>query len=107
MIILAFLAEVAMMIGCLAIVLPKMTFSPDCLVAHAPGLFMAYWYVPLLSNMSHSSPLCSLQDVIASLRNVLVRPDVDQVLPDYFARKDVYPLCLRAGRHMGIRPHFW
>ena len=34
-----------MMIGCLAIVLPQMSFSSNCLVAHAPGLFMAYWCV--------------------------------------------------------------
>ena len=45
MIILAFIAEVTVMIVCLSIVLPRMTFSPDCLVAHAPNLFMSYWYV--------------------------------------------------------------
>ncbi|EKM60667.1 uncharacterized protein PHACADRAFT_246730 [Phanerochaete carnosa HHB-10118-sp] len=42
-IILAFIAEVTVMIVCLSIVLPQMTFSPDCLVAHAPSLFMSYW----------------------------------------------------------------
>lgn len=42
-IILAFVAEVTVMIVCLSVVLPQMTFSPDCLVAHAPSLFMSYW----------------------------------------------------------------
>lgn len=44
-IIVAFTAEVTVMIVCLSIVLPQVTFSPDCLVAHAPSLFMSYWSV--------------------------------------------------------------
>lgn len=43
--ILVFVAEVAMMVACLAIVLPRLTFSPDCLVASVPGFFMTYWCV--------------------------------------------------------------
>ena len=43
LIILAFTAEVTLMVVCLSVVLPKMTFTPDCLVAHAPGLFIIYW----------------------------------------------------------------
>ncbi|GJE98011.1 hypothetical protein PsYK624_142330 [Phanerochaete sordida] len=42
-IILAFAAEVAVMVVCLCIVLPGMTFTPACLVAHADGIFVAYW----------------------------------------------------------------
>lgn len=39
----AFFAEIAMMVAALGLVLPKMTFTPDCLVASAPGIFMSYW----------------------------------------------------------------
>ncbi|THH01022.1 hypothetical protein EW026_g1602 [Hermanssonia centrifuga] len=38
-----FIGEIAMMITVLAIVLPKMSFGTDCLVAAAPSFFMAYW----------------------------------------------------------------
>jgi hypothetical protein len=47
MIIIAFLAELVMMSSCLAIILPKAIFTPGCLVAHVPGLSMAFWYVLL------------------------------------------------------------
>ncbi|KIP08572.1 hypothetical protein PHLGIDRAFT_377107 [Phlebiopsis gigantea 11061_1 CR5-6] len=47
MIILAFIAEITLMVVCLSVVLPKMTFTPDCLVAHAPGLFIIYWLCSL------------------------------------------------------------
>ncbi|THG97380.1 hypothetical protein EW026_g4597 [Hermanssonia centrifuga] len=38
-----FIGEISMMIAVLAIVLPRMTFDSDCLVAAAPSFFMAYW----------------------------------------------------------------
>ncbi|PSR76387.1 hypothetical protein PHLCEN_2v8483 [Hermanssonia centrifuga] len=38
-----FIGEIAMMITVLAIVLPRMSFGTDCLVAAAPSFFMAYW----------------------------------------------------------------
>lgn len=39
----AFMAEVAIMVVCLCIVLPGMTFTPACLVAHTSGVFISYW----------------------------------------------------------------
>lgn len=51
--ILAFVAEVAMMVACIAIVLPRLTFSPDCLVTSAPGFFMTYWCVSSERRLCH------------------------------------------------------
>ncbi|KIP08571.1 hypothetical protein PHLGIDRAFT_377084 [Phlebiopsis gigantea 11061_1 CR5-6] len=42
-ILLAFIAEVAVMVVSLPIVLPKMSFRPDCLVTSVPGFFAAPW----------------------------------------------------------------
>ncbi|EKM60668.1 uncharacterized protein PHACADRAFT_203825 [Phanerochaete carnosa HHB-10118-sp] len=42
-IVLGFAAEVALMVTTLALVIPKQTFTPDCLVASSPGIYMAYW----------------------------------------------------------------
>ena len=41
----AFVAEIVMMIVCLCFVLPTMSFTSACLVAHASGIFVSYWYV--------------------------------------------------------------
>lgn len=43
MIALGFAAEVALMVTTLALVIPRQTFTPDCLVASSPGIYMAYW----------------------------------------------------------------
>ena len=38
-----FTLEVGVMIFTLAMVLPKLTLTPECLITSAPGIFMAYW----------------------------------------------------------------
>lgn len=42
----AFAAEVITMVTVLALMIPKQTFTPDCLVASSPRIFIAYWQVP-------------------------------------------------------------
>lgn len=44
-VVLLFLAEVAAMITVIAVSIPGITFSSQCLITHAPGAFSAYWYV--------------------------------------------------------------
>lgn len=44
-IVLAFVAEVALMIIALGLVIPKQVFTSDCLVAHSPHIYIAYWLV--------------------------------------------------------------
>lgn len=41
----ALVAEVTVMVTTLSIVLPKLTYRPDCLISSSPGLFMAFWSV--------------------------------------------------------------
>lgn len=43
----AFIVEVAVMIVTLALVLPRLTVTPECLVTSAPTMFMAYWLASL------------------------------------------------------------
>lgn len=108
-IILAFIAEVALMVVCLSIVLPKMTFSSDCLVASAPGLFMSYWYVHYEVRMRFAWSYVSVtaQDVLSRIRDVLVRVDLDQVLPEHFAKQVIGDLHLCERRYLGIRAYIW
>ena len=40
-----FITEVAVMVTVMAIVLPKMRFSVNCLVSGTPGVFMVFWYI--------------------------------------------------------------
>ena len=40
---LAFVAEVSIMLMALVLVIPKQTFTPDCLVAGSPKIYIAYW----------------------------------------------------------------
>lgn len=105
MIILAFAAEFTMMIASLALVLPKMTFNPNCLTSHAPAIFMAYWYV-LPPHRESLTKNVLLQVIIAGVRDVPFHPYLDQVLPKHLTREDIDPLCLRPRWHLGFRAHF-
>ena len=44
------------MVTMLALALPKMRFSINCLVSGTPGIFMAFWYVTCLSCLLYSKP---------------------------------------------------
>ncbi|KAI0938655.1 hypothetical protein AcW1_001670 [Taiwanofungus camphoratus] len=46
-VVLLFLAEVAAMITVIAVSIPGITFSSQCLITHAPGAFSAYWFLSL------------------------------------------------------------
>ncbi|KIP08570.1 hypothetical protein PHLGIDRAFT_377029 [Phlebiopsis gigantea 11061_1 CR5-6] len=43
MIVLGFISEVALMVTTLVLVIPKQTFTPDCLVAESPRIYIVYW----------------------------------------------------------------
>lgn len=45
LILLCFVSEVALMVTTLILVIPKQTFTPDCLVAGSPRIYIAYWWV--------------------------------------------------------------
>lgn len=45
---LAFVAEVSIMLMALVLVIPKQTFTPDCLVAGSPKIYIAYWLSSLI-----------------------------------------------------------
>ncbi|GJE98013.1 hypothetical protein PsYK624_142350 [Phanerochaete sordida] len=51
-----FAAEAALMGTTLALVVPRQTFTPDCLVASSPGIYMAYW----LSSLCFETALFAL-----------------------------------------------
>ena len=42
---LGFISEIAVMVAALVLVIPKQTFTPDCLVAESPRIYIAYWCV--------------------------------------------------------------
>lgn len=45
LIVLGFISEMALMMTTLGLVIPKQTFTPDCLVAESPRIYIVYWYV--------------------------------------------------------------
>lgn len=65
---LGFVAEVALMVTTLALVIPEQTFTPDCLVASSPGIYMAYWCARFLPN-----GCLSLIERVGYLRSALRR----------------------------------
>ena len=102
-IILAFVVEVILMVACLSIVLPRMTFSSDCLVASAPGFFVSYWYV--LSCLNLKLKYIELQRakaVLSCIRDFPFYLDFDQVFSKYLKKYIVHSIHLRARRHVGL-----
>lgn len=81
-IITAFVAEVICMMVLVSFVIRGQTFTPDCLAATSPRIFVGYWWVPSILVVTMQARLNSfrLQANVTAVRDILVCFDPSEVL---------------------------